>query len=314
MLRHRPSLHRLAFLGLALTFLLPELSGAAKPTVAVQFELVDPAYRAQLGAAQGAAAETELASFLVADKLGREIGFLDFSLEPSEYTLRVSLGSAGANTAFSSVDFHLATLETPGSAGASALEPEVIGSRIVPVIKAIDRGTSVEDFLVNRSSFVARMKTELEMIDFADLVPELFSQVPVAAGESRLIPTGLQTEPVAWIIPYRREDLCMDVGSEIAVRARMPAGGLGLREAQFSTVAKQPYDPPPGALPAELELLRFRLLCFPPRDQVDLDLLESSAPEQVTVDAIFVTLYFPMGEACGGSISPEDLIEAGGGS
>lgn len=307
--RRRGALPRRVLVGLASTVLLSLVARAEKPRVAVRFEIADPAYRANLRETQSAAAEKELASFLV-DKLDREVGFLEFSLDPSAYLLRVRLGEPGADPTFSPVSLHFTTFAT-GTGGA---QTETLGTRVVPVIRAIDRETSVEDFLESRNSFVERLKSELEQIDFADLVPELFSAVPVEAAESLLIDTGLQREPVAWIIPYRREDLCMDVGSEVSVQARLPAGVLGVRETHYTTVAKQPFDPPPGAVSEELERLRFRLLCFPPENQEDLDLLQSSTPEDVEVESIFVTLYFPIDEGCGGSIAPAELLATGGGS
>lgn len=77
----------------------------------------------------------------------------------------------------------------------------------------------------------------VERADEQTMVDQLLSHVSIA--DSSLC----WPDPVAWVLPYRQEDLCIEPHSRVAVEADVPSGG-GPMEMKFETDLKSSFNPP----------------------------------------------------------------------
>jgi hypothetical protein len=264
-------------------------SAAERPMVAVAFDLAVPRWKQQFVSRQGELEQS--AAKAIASWLGKEMGFVGFVA-----------GDAGARRLI----VHLEVVPDSGVSPykETQLRLELVGqSPAMPIVWRFRPDVTYADPTINVESFVREIELRLKDMDKQALVRQVLSRVPIA-GEARL-----WKDPVGWVIPYRRSELCMDFRSMLRIENMLPSGaGPVLKE--FMARASGDFAPQDGA--AAGAELRGRLFTVPLPAQEGLADLGSVNPAQVTVQAVYVVEYQPL-QACGVPFSP-DAVDFRGGS
>jgi len=268
-------MRKLCLCTLALIFLLvPAVGVAEKPLVRVGFTLAEPVYRDELTASQIRDLGTGVTSFLIA-ALSREVRFLRFVSGDAPFRLVVRLGKPGASRgAHHDVVFDI---ELTG--------PNGVGSGTTWPFRGSDAwGIGIGSAL----QFSTEIQTSLDDHDMADLVPKVLSAITVATA-GLLVPNDVDRLGLGWVVPLHREDVCMDMETEIELWTLTER--TGYREmvpGKFLARATMTYDRVDRVVPEEF---RRGLLCIANPNQQGLEVVEMSQPKDVHVVKVFVKSY-----------------------
>ncbi len=137
-----------------------------------------------------------------------------------------------------------------------------------------------------------------------EIVSKLLSQVPVSDTAQ------LWSSPPGWILPLRKEDLCMDDDSVLSVETEVRTTPLVL-SLGFHAAVKGFFDA--TDLPAE-RVHHLHLFALVGTDQPDVDLIRAAPPEKVLVKRVCVLEFIRMGVDCRqGPVRPEEVDFSGEG-
>lgn len=279
--------------GLAIIVLQPIVAAQQRPVVGVSFDLAVPRWQAHLG--DDRPIFEKQAAAHVAKFLGDQVGFVSFDPDvPSTPKLIVHLEVApGAG-----VSLKKATqlrLELAGAAPAASLawsfRPE---------------GTFAEP----TGGLLGLLKElDLRLVDVnrPELVGEVLSRVSIAKV------AHLWKNPVVWVIPYRKTELCMELSSVLRIVSMMPSPA-GPQQRIYRTRAKGEFRPE-GSTESPDWIGRLFTVpeksAAPEETEAGLDALGAADPQKVSIQAIYVLDYQRM-QPCVESVSPATVDFRGG--
>jgi hypothetical protein len=258
---------------------------ADRPRISVSFELVERRLQNAFQPAQRADLEARAAA-AIALRLGERIGFVSFSAAPPAapnlLTVRLEAAPGSAQALFKETLLRL-ELTGPG------LTPRSVSWRFRPEERYGDPTGGVE-------ALVREIELRLRELDYRALIQDVMSQVAIAREAQ------VWQDPVGWVIPYRKTDLCLDFRSLLRIESMLPSGaGPVLRE--FLTRASADFDPPGAAAAA----LRGRLFTLPEAGAEGVAELRRVRPEDVSIRGIYVVEYRQLAP-CTGPV-PLDAVD-----
>jgi hypothetical protein len=184
--------------------------GGNKPVVGVKVNLKERTYTQEFSASQEAAIEAS-AAVIIARQLSRKTAFLVFSPEISfDWVLTVDINRKDpkAEGDLNEIGFHI-SLEGPG---ADSLKEAYW------TFHTIDEFNDVP-FIVD--AFLADIDKTLNKVDYAAVIREILSQIPIAKAAEMFDDTIF----MGWKIhDFRHIDLCMNEKSELIVESAVPHG------------------------------------------------------------------------------------------
>ena len=262
---------------------------AARPVVAVSFDLAVPRWQGKFGTQQddfqNKAAQT------IANWLGQQMGFAEFKA-----------GAAGPHRL-------IVHLEVAPDAGTrqnkeTQLRMELVGlAAVAPLVWRFRPDERYGEPTGGVDGFVRELELRLLDIDKQVLVRQLLSRVPIAHEAQ------LWKDPVGWVIPYRKAELCMDFRSMLRIENMLPSGaGPVLKE--FMARASGDFAPRDPA--SASALMRGRLFTEPVPLQEGLADLGNAKPELVSIRAVYVVEYQPL-QPCSKPVAP-DAVDFSGAS
>jgi hypothetical protein len=280
----------LAAIGL-LVFLAPV--AGQQPTIRVRFQVVEPsfvdAFRSTLPSLQSRAAGA------MAAKLDSSFRFARFVTQgPANYELRFALdrrqrGTVGRDE----VGIYV-----------SITVPDAEEIYLVPFRTREEytdrRGTE--------AAFLSRLVHTVSPQQLRVLARELLTKIPVARAN-----TAVTWPPLAWILPFRHEDLCLATTSTFRIRT-LYSNASGPVEQEVVATARQPFDPPSG-IPAQHRSRRNYVLAVADESRQEYrELLAAiSARRRVEVREVFVQDYVLQRSRCASPISPRAAFGNPGG-
>lgn len=290
-------LRRTGVAALMLAFAVDGSAAQNRVAVAVELTLAEPSYRAELRPEEIERFQREAAT-LIARSLQEQIAFLSFSAEDSgDYRLRFRLdardpGEGGALSSINEVGLH-ATLAGPGIG-----EQGIYWTVYRPKSAFADPLGTVDDML-------RELGLKLSGADYDRLSEELLSRISISQSAE------LWEEPLGWIIPFQRSDLCVDARSRLEI-VNLVSSDVGQTERRYIAEPSTDFDPD-GVVPPEIERLRHHLLSEAVADQARLEELRRAVSNRrVVVKGIYVIDYLFSPSACEPIASPDEAFEEGG--
>jgi hypothetical protein len=268
---------------LAVGFGLVCTAATARPVVAISFDLAVARWQGTFGASR--AALEEKAASEIAKWLGQELGFMGY--EP---------GKTGPHR----LVVHLEVVPDAGSRQdkETQLRLELAGQPAPPMVWSFRNEEGYSQPTNGVEAFALEITRRMAAIDRRALVRQILSQIPIT-NEAQL-----WKDPVGWVMPYRKSELCLDFKSLFRIENMLPSGaGPVLKE--FTARASgdfAPRDNAPGSM-----LLRGRLFTEPMPSQDGLSDLGSAKPELVSIKAVYVVEYQPL-QPCSKPVPP-DAVE-----
>ena len=264
--------------------LLATTAAAQRPRrpVKVEFRIVEATYRPSLDSAEALRLQDSATASLAA-LLADRLPFLSFERADSDSTLLIvalDRRDRGSTAPIVEVGFH-ATLVRPRSDSS-----HIYWMMFRPAEAAL-QGVGTPDALL------AEIRARFERLSEADwtrLVGDLLSRVPIADT------AAMWAQPLGWIIPYQRRDLCLDPTSVLRVD-NVVLRSFGTEQQTVVIDATGTFDPPAQTLSPTLERMRKSILGLP-RDRVTL------SPDSVQVKAVYVSEYRLSREACPKLLAP----------
>lgn len=258
-----------------------------RPRVSVSFELSERRLQNAFQPAQRKELEARAAA-VIAQRLGERIGFVAFSADapagPHMLAVRLEAAPGSSQALFKETLLRL-ELSGPGVVTARSLS-----WRFRPEERYGDPTGGVE-------ALVREIELRLRDIDYRALIQDVLSQVAIAR-EARV-----WQDPVGWVIPYRKAELCLDFRSVMRIESMLPSGaGPVLRE--YTARASADFDPPAGPGSPGTTALRGRLFMQPEGSAEGLAELRRARPEEVSVRGVYVIEYRQLAP-CGGPVPLE---------
>jgi hypothetical protein len=247
--------------------------GDPKTQVSVRFVLEEPTYRPHFTPAQIAELESKAAVRIV-QRLKAYAPFLDFTTDagrPFTLTIRLNAREPSQRTAApTEVGLHL------GLAG-----PKIAsGATDYVVFRKADN----LDPIGAVETLVEEIDGRLPEAEIRGRVAELLHQVPIARKGLVLL------QPVrGWILPHRPGDICMELGSELAIESAVPTP-VGVRQTpRLEALATTEYDPQ-GPTPAGVP--RGQVFSEPKDPNRFQQELGSAPAERIAVNGVWIVKYF----------------------
>ena len=254
---------------------------AARPIVAVSFDLAVPRWQKQFGTKQEEFQDK--AAQTIASWLGQQMGFVGFeagAVSPHRLMVHLEVAPDAGTKQYKETQLRM---ELVGQAAATPLV-----WRFRPDDRYGDPTGGVD-------GFVRELGLRLLDIDKQTLVRQVLSRVPIAHEAQ------LWKDPVGWVIPYRKAELCMDFRSMLRIESMLPSGaGPVLKE--FMARASGDFTPRDPA--SATALMRGRLFTVPVPLQEGLADLGNAKPELVAIRAVYVVEYQPL-QPCSRAVPPE---------
>jgi hypothetical protein len=258
-----------------------------RPRISVSFELAERRLQNAFQPAQRQDLEARAAA-VIAQRLGERIGFVSFSAAApaAPQVLKVRLEAApGSSQALFKETLLRLELTGPG------LTPRSLSWRFRPEERYGDPTGGVE-------ALVREIELRLRELDDRALIQDVMSQVAIAHEAQ------VWQDPLGWVIPYRKTELCLDFRSLLRIESMLPSGaGPVLRE--FLTRASADFDPP-GTV-GGAAALRGRLFTQPEAGAEGVAELRRVRPEDVSIRGIYVVEYRQLAP-CAGPV-PLDAVD-----
>jgi len=273
-------LSRMILGAIAAGVLLP--AGAVdRPAVGVAFDLNVPRWQGQFGTRRDELQAKVAAQ--VAAWMGQQVGFADFDAAgagPQRLVLHLDVAPDAGAHQFKETQLRL---ELAGAAAA------------VPLVWRFRSDERYAEPTGGVDAFAQEVALRLVDVDKQALVRQVLSKVPIASE------AALWKDPVGWVIPFRKTDLCMDFKSMLRIENMLPSGaGPVLKE----FLARASGDFAPREAAHAPSALRGRLFTEPVPAQDGLADLGRARPELVAVRAVYVTEYLPL-QPCSKPVPPE---------
>lgn len=257
-------------------------SAADRPAVAVAFDLNVPHWQGQFSTAQRDDLQARVAKG-VAAWMSQQMGFVDFEPGPTglqRLVLHLDVAPDAGTRQFKETQLRL---ELVGTASAP------------PLVWRFRDEEGYAESTKGVEAFAQEIALRLVDVDKQALVRQVLSKVSIASE------AALWKNPVGWVIPFRKTDLCMDFKSMLRIENMLPSGA-GPVFKEF--IARASGDFAPGDAAHAPSALRGRLFTVPVPAQDGLADLGRAKPEAVTIRAIYVTEYLPL-QPCNKPVPPD---------
>jgi len=252
-----------------------------RPAVTIAFDLNVPRWQGQFGARRDELQAKVAAA--VAAWMSQQMGFADFGAGtggPQRLVLHLDVASDAGSHEFKETQLRL---ELAGAAAAT------------PLIWRFRSDERYAEPTGGVDAFAQEVALRLVDVDKQALVRQVLSRVPIASE------AALWKDPVGWVIPFRKTDLCMDFKSMLRIENMLPSGaGPVLKE--FMARASGDFAPREAAHAPSA--LRGRLFTEPVPAQEGLADLGRARPDTVAVRAVYVTEYLPL-QPCNKPVPPD---------
>jgi len=249
--------------------------------VTIAFDLNVPRWQGQFGARRDELQAKVAAA--VAAWMSQQMGFADFGAGtggPQRLVLHLDVASDAGAHEFKETQLRL---ELAGAAAAT------------PLIWRFRSDERYAEPTGGVDAFAQEVALRLVDVDKQALVRQVLSRVPIASE------AALWKDPVGWVIPFRKTDLCMDFKSMLRIENMLPSGaGPVLKE--FMARASGDFAPREAAHAPSA--LRGRLFTEPVPAQESLADLGRARPDTVAVRAVYVTEYLPL-QPCNKPVPPD---------
>ena len=281
-------------IGLA-SLVLPAIGSAdIRPVVAVSFDLAVPRWQAHFG--NDRAAFEKDAADRIARWFGDRVGFVSF--DPNATSMPKLI-----------VHLELALGQSVRQNKETQLRLELTGARSPATLVWRFRSEDLfGDPIGGGPGLLKELELRLDDVNRQALVGQVLSQVSIAKE------AHLWKNPVSWVIPYRKSELCMELDSVLRIVSMMPSGA-GPQQRIFRTRAKGEFLPegptPPSDWVGRLYAIPEKSTTPPEEGESGLDALGAVNPQQVSIQAIYVMGYERL-QACGGAASPTTVDFRGG--
>ena len=257
-------------------------SAADRPAVAVSFDLNVPRWQGQFSPTQRDDLQAKVAKS-VATWMSQQMGFVDF--EPSltgaqRLVLHLDLAPDTGARQFKETQLRLELAGTPAAS---------------PLVWRFRDEEGYADGTRGVDAFAQEIALRLVDVDKQALVRQVLSKVSIAKE------AALWKDPVGWVIPFRKTDLCMDFKSMLRIENMLPSGA-GPVVKVFTARASGDFTPREAAHAPSA--LRGRLFTEPEPAQDGLAELGRARAEAVTIRAIYVTEYLPL-QPCNKPVPPD---------
>lgn len=198
-----------------------------RPAVRVTFEVQEPSVRNNFTAAEIAQIEATGAAMIGRHLAGRA-RFLDFRPTVPRYQLRIALRRRDV-TSSRPDDLVL---------HAAVLGPGIVASRIH--WKVFRRAQQVTPPIAGSpAQFLRTLELVLAGHEDMPIMPRL-TRIPLTTT------VVLSPQPLGWVLPYRRDELCIDPASTLRVDNVLPAGPSAVRNYTYQADASGELAPAPG--------------------------------------------------------------------
>jgi hypothetical protein len=260
------------------------------PAVGVRFTVREPSYRTEYGAAL-AQIERRFAGF-VAERLTQQMAYVRFDTSSTaQRTLVIALNrrDPGRNAPRHELGLYVSLV------GAGTNAPEQYWVMFRPI----------DQFLARRGT-PAELLNELQVRFRAgdlETLQAVLRSVPIA------VQAQLWRDPLAWILPFKHRDLCMDFKTTLLVRSSIQSSA-GLLHDEYIAKANREFGPT-GTLPAALRSQIGNVMGSLTSDRGDLDALRQASPGSITIDGVFVDRYHRSENACAAPAPPDSTVFAG---
>lgn len=279
--------------GLALIVLPMIVAAQVRPVVAVSFDLAVPRWQAHFGGDR-AAFEKEAAD-RIAQWFGDRFGFVSFDPNATSMPRVV-------------VHLELAPGQSARQNKETQLRLELTGARSpAPLVWRFRSEDLFAEPMGGGPGLLKELELRLDDVNPQALVGQVLSQVSIAKE------AHLWKNPVSWIIPYRKSELCMELDSVLRIVSMMPSGA-GPQQRIFRTRAKGEFRPEGSTPPPDLVGRLYTVpekSAMPEEGESGLDALGAVNPQQVSIQAIYVIDYQRM-HPCVGAASPTTVDFRGG--
>lgn len=260
------------------------------PQVGVRFSVKEPSYRTEYGAGI-AQIERQFASFIAA-RLAQRMPYVRFDTSSSaQRTLLITLNrrDPGSSAPRHELGMYVRLLEgsTPG--------PEQYWVMFRPI----------DQFLARRGTpaqFLNELQVRFRAGDLEVLQATLRS-VPIA------VKAELWRTPLAWILPFKHRDLCMDFKTTLLVRS-MIQSSAGVLHDEYIAKANREFGPT-GTLTPALRSQVGNVMGSLTTDRGDLDALRDATPESIRISGVFVDRYHRSENACAVPAPPDSTVFPG---
>jgi hypothetical protein len=252
-----------------------------RPAVTIAFDLNVPRWQGQFGARRDELQAKVAAA--VAAWMSQQMGFADFGAGtggPQRLVLHLDVAPDAGAHEFKETQLRL---ELAGAAAAT------------PLVWRFRSDERYAEPTGGVDAFAQEVALRLVDVDKQALVRQVLSRVPIASE------AALWKDPVGWVIPFRKTDLCMDFKSMLRIENMLPSGaGPVLKE--FMARASGDFAPREAAHAPSA--LRGRLFTEPVPAQEGLADLGRARPDTVAVRAVYVTEYLPL-QPCNKPVPPD---------
>ena len=260
------------------------VSAQERPVVTVSFNLAVTRWQDNFSASQVADFQARSAE-AVAQWLNREIGF--FSFKPGTSPTR-------------HINVQLAVAPDAGSKPTkeTQLRLELVGhGPSTPLVWNFRPQNSFLQPTQGPEPFAREVQLRLIALDKQALVSQVLSHIPISNNAQ------MWKDPVGWVIPFRKAELCMDFQSILRVESLVESGA-GRLPREFKARASNDFAPPNAAGVPEAFL--GRLFSEAVAGQEGLGDLTTAKPEAVAIRAVYVLDYLPL-QPCTGPLELKDV-------
>jgi hypothetical protein len=260
------------------------------PLVGVRFNVREPSYRTEYGAALGQI-ERRFAGF-VAGRLAQQMPYMRFdtsSTAPRTLVITLNRRDPGSSAPRHELGLFVRLV------GEGASAPEQYWVMFRPI----------DQFLARRGT-PAQLLNELQVRFRA-------GDVEVLQAALRPVPIAVQAQlwlnPLAWILPFKHRDLCMDFNTTLLVRSSIQSSA-GLLHDEYIAKANREFGPT-GTLPAALRSQVGNVMGSLTTQRGDLDALRQATPSSIRISGIFVDRYHRSESACAVPAPPDSTVFPG---
>ena len=208
--------------GLASLVLPTIVPAQERPVVAVSFDLAVPRWQAHFGTDHGAFEKA--AADRIAQWFGDRVGFVSFDPHATSMPRLI-------------VHLELAPGQSVRQNKETQLRLELAGARTpAPLVWRFRSEDLFGEPIGGGPGLLKELELRLDDINRQALIGQVLSQVSIAKK------AHLWKNPVSWVIPYRKSELCMELDSVLRIVSMMPSGA-GPQQRIFRTRAKGEFRP-----------------------------------------------------------------------
>jgi hypothetical protein len=267
-----------------------------RPLVAVSFKLVDSTFRRDFSDAELTSLERAFAD-TIAHVLSDRVAFLRFNSPPAgpTRTLVVSVDKKDRSSKAKQVEtgFYLRLTDSTGVAPTGS---EIYWRMFRPLeAYTLPRG--------DPETFIKELQSRFS--EDAESIQDLVRAVPIATQATFWKVPGT----VAWIMPFKRRDLCMDQATTLRVANVLHA--TPPHSMSLNALASDVLEPAPDTLRA----LAGNIVGYPTdtNSVINLNILMAAPPGAVTVEGVFINHYHKSDAACAAPTAPDSAGFPGAG-